>query len=303
MIGCNTLVKKLLITLVFFILISGIALYAQSYQGIYVDGFDRILGNRVKEDSLLNYCKSHGFNALTTYKTKDVERKFKITNPQKGGKILAAFIKRAKQNYGIRSIAMSSEQFSTFRDIVARYNRTRVDTLERVNAFNFEFEFWHRKSTAADGYYCKKYLQAAGCSCDSSGAFKFYLKQLTSIDSLAQTLGVKSEVYIGKPNEGQALAIAEHVDRILVDVYLKKPENAYERALERMNYFSHAQKQVILIPIWGSTDEFMGEWQRAHSLDDANSLFMEDFNKNKKLANSSVRLAGFQWYKYSTMKK
>ena len=105
----------------FFILIDGIitvTAFAQSnagnYKGIYVDGFDKILGNKVKEDSLLNYCKSNGFNALTTYKTKDIEKKIHITNSKTGGKILASFIKRAKTKYGISSFAMSSEQSSYF---------------------------------------------------------------------------------------------------------------------------------------------------------------------------------------------
>ena len=142
------------------ILIFQQVVFSQTYKGLYVDGFDKILGNKVKEDSLLNYCKQKGFNALTTYKTKDIERKIKITNPQKGGKILAAFIKHAKQNFGIISFAMSSEQFTTFKNIVAIYNSSRKDTLEKVNTFNFEFEYWNPHSTAPDGYYCKKYLRA-----------------------------------------------------------------------------------------------------------------------------------------------
>ena len=277
--------------------------FAQSYRGIYVDNFDKILGNRLKEDSLLNYCKSNGFNALCTYKTKDLERKFSITKPQKGGKILASFIKRAKQNYGIVSFAMSSEQFSTFNEIVKVYNLSRIDTLERVNVFNFEFEYWHKRSTAPEGYYCKKYLQPSGCSCDSSGAFKFYRKQIKSIDSLAATMFCKSEVYVGKPTPGQALVIANTVDRILVDVYLKDPEKAYERASDRFDYFAAASKKVTLIPIWGSTHEFLGEWLKSNSIEEADKIFMKDFNAHKTTAQKNCQVPGFQWYKYGTMKR
>lgn len=277
--------------------------FSQSYRGIYVDGFDKILGNKIKEDSLLNYCKSNGFNAMCTYKTKDIERKFNITKPQKGGQLLAAFIKRAKQNYGIVSFGMSSERYSTFRDIVARYNLSRVDTIERVNVFNFEFEYWHKRSTAPQGIYCEKYLKAAKCSCDTAGAFKFYRKQIKSIDSLAATMGIKSEVYVGKPTPGQALVIANTVDRILVDVYLQDPEKAYERASNRIDYFAASSKKVTLIPIWGSTGEFMGEWLKSNSLAEADKIFMKDFNAHKTENQKNCVVAGFQWYKYGTLIK
>ena len=294
----------------FFILIDGIisaTAFAQSnagnYKGIYVDGFDKILGNKVKEDSLLNYCKSNGFNALTTYRTKDIEKKIHITNPKTGGKTLASFIKRAKNNYGIISFAMSSEQYQTFKNVVYKYNASRKDTSERVNVFNFEFEYWNRHSTAVDGYYCKKYLKPSGCSCDTAGAFKFYRKQMKSIDSLAAKQHVKSEVYVGKPTAGQALVIANTVDRVLVDIYLKDPAKAYNRSTDRLTSFGEANKKITIIPIWGSTDEFMGEWQNSHQLSDADKQFMKDFDANKNRQQQNLTIAGFQWYKYSTMKK
>ncbi len=275
---------------------------AKQYRGLYVDGFDKILGNPILEQQLLDYCKKNSFNALCTYKTKDIHKQINITNPNKGGKILASFIKRAKQNYGIESFAMSSERYETFKNIVAEYNRSRIDTIERVNVFNFEFEFWNRHSTAPGGYYCKQYLEAANCDCDSSGAFVYYRKELRRIDSLAHATGVKSEIYVGKPNAGQAKVIANSVDRILVDIYLKKPEKAYERAADRMSYFSSATKTCCIIPIWGSTDEFLGEWQITHKLEEAEKIFMDEFALHSK-EYPLVVIPGFQWYKYSTMKK
>ncbi|MBL0049544.1 MAG: hypothetical protein IPP32_15775 [Bacteroidetes bacterium] len=276
---------------------------AQPYKGLYVDGFDKILGKRPLEDQLLNYCKKNGFNALCTYKTKDIEKQIQISNPKTGGKILASFIKRAKQQYGIISFAMSSEQYDTFNTIIAKYNRTRTDTIERVNVLNFEFEYWNRKSTAPGGYYCTRYLMPTNCSCDTSGAFKFYRVQMFRIDSLAQALGIKSEVYVGKPSRGQAKVIANTVDRILVDVYLKNPEKAYDRAQERLHSFAAVSKKVTIIPIWGSTGEFLGEWQQEHAQDEANKIFLDEYNAKKTELLDHINVAGFQWYKYSTMKK
>lgn len=294
--------KKTLFSLIIYFIAIAFYAHAQQYKGLYVDGFDKILGNKVKEDSLLNYCKANGFNALTTYKTKDIAVKYKITQASKGATILAAFIKRAKRDYAIVSFAMSSEQVSTFANIVAIYNDSRKDTTERVNAFNFEFEYWNPHSTAPDGYYCKKYLKAAGCNCDTSGAFLFYRKQLAELSKLAAKQQVKLEVYVGKPTEGQAQVIAKLINRLLLDCYLKDPAKGYKRATQRLSYFNSAGTTLQVIPIWGSTNEFMGGWLKDHALQEADALFLNEFQKEIS-AYPNLSIAGFQWYKYSTMKK
>ncbi len=294
--------KKILFSLIIYFIATAFYAHAQQYKGLYVDGFDKILGNKVKEDSLLNYCKANGFNALTTYKTKDIAVKYKITQASKGATILAAFIKRAKRDYAIVSFAMSSEQVSTFANTVAIYNDSRNDTTERVNAFNFEFEYWNPHSTAPDGYYCKKYLKAAGCSCDTSGAFLFYRKQLAELSKLAAKQQVKLEVYVGKPTEGQAQVIAKLINRLLLDCYLKDPAKGYKRATQRLSYFNSAGTTLQVIPIWGSTNEFMGAWLKDHALQEADALFLNEFQKEIS-AYPNLSIAGFQWYKYSTMKK
>lgn len=294
--------KKIFFLVLIYFIATAFSTYAQQYKGLYVDAFDKILGNKIKEDSLLNYCKTNGFNALTTYKTKDIAVKYKITQVSKGANVLAAFIKRAKSDYAIVSFAMSSEQVSTFANIVAVYNNSRKDTTERVNAFNFEFEYWNPHSTAADGYYCKKYLKAAGCSCDTSGAFLFYRKQLAELSKLAAKQQVKLEVYVGKPTEGQAQVIAKLINRLLLDCYLKDPAKGYKRATQRLSYFNSAGTKLQVIPIWGSTNEFMGDWQKQHALKEADTLFLNEFQKELS-SYPNLRIVGFQWYKYSTMKK
>ncbi len=298
----HTRILILICSTLIFVFIAAFSAFAQQYKGLYVDAFDKILGNKAKEDSLLNYCKVNGFNALTTYKTKDIAVKYKITKASNGSNVLAAFIKRAKRDFNIVSFAMSSEQFSTFANIVSVYNNSRKDTTERVNAFNFEFEYWNPHSTAPDGYYCKKYLKAAGCSCDTAGAFLFYRRQLTELAKLADEQQVKLEVYVGKPTEGQAQVIAKLVNRLLLDCYLKDPAKGYKRATQRLSYFNSAGTSLQVIPIWGSTNEFMGLWQKQHTLQEADSLFLNDFQKELS-AYPNLSIAGFQWYKYSTMKK
>lgn len=42
-------------------------MYSQNIKGFYVNGFNTILGNTTKEDSLLLFAKNNGFNYLTLY--------------------------------------------------------------------------------------------------------------------------------------------------------------------------------------------------------------------------------------------
>nr|MBP6413653.1 hypothetical protein [Bacteroidia bacterium] len=109
-------------------------------------------------------------------------------------------------------------------------------------------------------------------------------------------------VYVGKPTEGQAQVIAKLINRLLLDCYLKDPAKGYKRATQRLSYFNSAGTKLQVIPIWGSTNEFMGDWQKQHALKEADTLFLNEFQKELS-SYLNLRIVGFQWYKYSTMKK
>ena len=46
----------------------------------------------------------------------------------------------------------------------------------------------------------------------------------------------------------------------------------------------------------------MGEWQKTNDLTDADKLFLKEFEE-EKASFTNLKIAGFQWYKYSTMQR
>ena len=172
-------------------------------RGMYIDGFNTILGNTAKEDSLLHYAQDSSFNYLALYSLHQVNLSNTTT-----ANTMAAFIYKARVTYGITYVGAICETYSGFRDRIGPYNLSRSDDNERFNVFNIEFEFWTQSSVGSGGYYCTQYLQQANCSCDTSGGFQYFISQMHQIDSLAATQSVISETYLGWFNQGQAPQVA-----------------------------------------------------------------------------------------------
>ena len=57
-----------------------IVLKSQNTKGFYVDGFNTILGNTAREDSVLLFAKNNGFNYITLYNVYQVNSATPLTN-------------------------------------------------------------------------------------------------------------------------------------------------------------------------------------------------------------------------------
>ena len=123
------------------------------FRGIYIDSFDNILGNTVKEDSLLQYAADSSYNYLALYDLQTIN----FSNSTQVN-TLASFIRKAKETYGIASIGAVGENYNTFLNKIAPYNANRTNVNEKFDVFNLEFEFWTTASVNPGGYYCTQYL-------------------------------------------------------------------------------------------------------------------------------------------------
>lgn len=283
-----------------------------SYKGIYIDTFDAIVGNTAKEDSLLHYLKDSSFNSIICYRMSSV---ISTTLSSSKNTALAAFLKKARTQYGIKNVLASSESYNTFKTIIAPYNRSRNDTLERFNYYYLEFEFWNSHSTqpvssANNGYYCTTYLNPNGYSCDTSGAFLYYRKMLKSLDSLAMKDGIRSATYVGNPNQGQCKFIANTVDLLLCDNYTANLSSIFSNVKTRFSYFGSTSKTLQIVPIFASYSpggNFMGDWLAKaptgpHSEKGLyNYYFLPRYNAETGAWKSKLNLIGYQWYRYSGM--
>ncbi|MCC7232392.1 MAG: T9SS type A sorting domain-containing protein [Bacteroidia bacterium] len=291
--------KQYLRNLFILLLLSGSA-YAQTpaLRGIYIDDFSQILGNSVKEDSLLDYAQDSSYNYLALYDIHAIN-----FNSSSSVAALASFIRRARENYGIQYIGAVGENFNTFQTKVGPYNSSRTNTLEKFNVFNLEFEFWTSSSVNPGGYYCTQYLQPNNCNCDSSGGFRFFISQMHKIDSLASLQGAISETYLGWFNQGQAQQIVQNVDRILLHAYRVDNTSVFGYSKTRLGYLASLHVPVTVAAIFSSEPVFMGPWLQSHAQIEAYNRYLQDFNADNSSWKPYIQLAGYHWFDYEFMPK
>ncbi|MBP6334786.1 MAG: T9SS type A sorting domain-containing protein [Bacteroidia bacterium] len=267
-------------------------------RGLYIDEFSQILGNSTKEDSLLDYAQDSSFNYLALYELHAIS----FTNATKVNQ-LASFIRRARENFGVQYVGAVGESYSTFQSKIAPYNNGRTNSNEKFNVFNLEFEFWISASVNSGMYYCTQYLIPNGCSCDTSGAFKFFMSQIKKIDSLATIQGALSETYVGWFNQGQGQQIGANLDRVLLHAYRTDASSVYGYSKARLSYLASSNQQVDVVPIFSSEPDFMGPWMSSHSKTEPFTQFVADFNADNAAWKPYIRLLGYHWFDYGFMPK
>ncbi len=274
--------------------------YSQStsLRGMYINGFDNILGNTIKEDSLLQYMQDSSYNYMALYDLHTLD--FSSSNDMN---MLSTFISRARTNFGVQHVGAVGESFSFFRDKIKPYNNAHTNANEKFDVFNLEFEFWTTSSVQAGGYYCVNYLQQAGCNCDTAGAFHYYIGILHSIDSLAAAMGVMSETYLGWFNQGQAKQIQPIVDRILLHAYRVDNTSVFSYSKTRLGYLASNNQTVNVAPIFSSEPIFMGPWLGSHSQIEAYNKYETDFTNDNSSWKPYINILGYQWFDWGYMPK
>lgn len=273
---------------------------SQTVKGLYVDNFSNILGDIPAEDSLLNYAQTNGFNYLALYELHLVHAQYDMTNFSSIAP-LAAFINRAKTQYGIQQVGAVAENYWFFLNRVHVYNQAHPNVNEKFDVYNLEFEFWIAASTGPSSYYFTTYLQPGGYPCDTSGAFQFYKSELRQIDSLANTIGKISETYVGWPTVGQCHQISALTDRVLVHAYVTNDNVAYGYTQTRLSYFGTAAAPTDIIVIFSSESAFMGPWLASNQEAQAYTTYSADFAAETAGWTSGINLIGYQWFAYTFM--
>ncbi|QJW91204.1 hypothetical protein HNV11_18390 [Spirosoma taeanense] len=254
------------------------------YRGVYVDGFNAILGNSSLEDSLLNWCAGHNFNAISLYDLNTIMGDERYSD-------LARFIQKARLTYGIGQVAAVRGTSANFTQN-AGYDASRGDLNERFTTYNLENEWWNN-----------------GPACD----FSCYTSILQSMSNKARNASprITSEAYIGwflNPSGQdlqQAKTLVRWLDRILVHDYRTYPQFGYMQS--RLSYLGRAaqsQNRVIdVIVLFSAEPEFMQDYfsvsGQNHSFDEAYADIVNQFNAASFNGKNNVRLIGYQIFDYS----
>ncbi len=280
---------------------------AQNVKGLYVNGFNSILGNQLREDSLLRFAENNGFNYLTLYEVHLVHNANPLTNIS-SAQTFANFISKAKTQFGINQVGVAAENYWFFSNVIAVYNQQHAALTEKVDVYNFEFEFWIPSSVENGAYYCSTYLQPNSLTCDTAGAFQFYKKNLHQIDSLANANGQISEAYFGFFNTGQGNQIVQTgVDRVLLSIYLPTSNYSvsyqYNYVKPRLQNLASSQTEIKVLPIYSAEPSFMQSWVVSNPFFDPFATLNNSLQAETAIWKNYINLEGIQWFAYSFLPK
>lgn len=255
-----------------------------AYRGIYVDGFNGILGNKSREDSLLNWCVSSNINALSLYDLNTVMDLGRYTD-------LALFMQKARTTFGINQIAAVRGTAANFQQN-AGYDASRINLNERFTTYNLENEWWN------NGPYCN-------FTCYTS------ILQAMSKKATAASPRITTEAYIGwfqnptGQDLQQAKTLVRWLDRILVHDYRPNPQFGYMQSrLSTIGKAAQSQNRTMdIIVLFSAEPEFMQNYYSVsgqnHSFDDAYTDIVNQFNAATFTGKNNVRLIGYQVFDYS----
>jgi hypothetical protein len=293
------------ITLIFYLLFSSNGGWSQTVKGFYVDDFHTILGNVAREDSLLTFAQNNGFNYLMLYNLHTINQQNSLTNTSSAA-LLANFIYKAKTQFAILEIGGGSENFEFIRDIIHVYNSQHINPLEKIDVYNLEFEWWNAALVDTGGYYCQSYLSPNGDTCTIDGAFQYSSNMLYRIDSLANSAGLKSEVYLGWFDDQQAVGlVATGVDRIFLHIYIPSitfsQTQQYNYVDDRLRSLGLTNQVVKVLPLYSSEPSFMQNWVTTNYYYLPFDLLETSLQNETGSWKSTIQLEGIQWFTYSYM--
>ena len=275
-----------------------------SERTLYVDEFYFILGDKEKEDLLLNFTISNGFDEIILYDLHKINKHYPLADASKNV-ILANFICKAKKEFGIKNVGGSGESSDFFIKAIHAYNVSRNDVAEKFDSYNLEYEYWKEDNSKDGGYYCENYLKKTGKPCNRKGTFDFFIKSLKIMKLLAKKNShpVKVEAYVGRYNQDEIHKISKYVDKLLIHVYVKSPESGLNYVYKRLEYLAEVEKKPKVSIIYSSEILFMGGWLKFNSLKEGEKIFIDAIkNRNSKLLNE-IDFTNFTYYNYNQLSK
>lgn len=311
--------KNVTLLLVLFLAFS---MHLNAQRTLYINGFFEILEDPSEQNELLEFCQDKGITGLLLYDLHKVHNKYDLTNSNTNT-ILADFISKAKNDYGIISVGGTGENPNSFINVIDPYNNSRSNADEKIDIYNLEFEFWNENAinnTNGNGNnYCAAYLEPNNLSCDIVGAFDFFISTLKVMRTLASNNPhpITTEAYLGWLKESyetdaiateRAIAITNNLDRLRLHAYVGTPDqapgsgSAFGYSSGRLRMFAEGRSDLDLSIIFSAEQEFMQEWLLNNSLQAAENIYTTDWNNESENWTTNFNLKGFTYYNYGHTK-
>jgi hypothetical protein len=271
---------------------------------LYVDNFSNIVGNPSKEDKLLLFAKRNNFKTLILYQLNKVDTKWNLTDPRKNN-ILSEFITKAKTKFSIQNVGASGESASFFTTIVNPYNNSRNKAVEKFDIYNLEYEYWSKKASGPNGYYCVNYLEENAISCTRNGSFKYFIANLKELQKLSKNNvhDIKIEAYLAFYSQKEISSIVKYCDRLIIQTSGKSPAVSYKFAKKSLDYLSKINSQIKTSILYSTKMDNMGYWFKTNSLETGEQKFFKSMKINSPKQRNSINFDGFSYHTYSFLEK
>jgi hypothetical protein len=294
-------VKKKLLCLFFIFFFAKLFCYQRT---LYVDNFNSILGNSAKEDKLLFFAKKNDFSTLMLYQLNKVDKRFSLSDPRRNN-ILAEFISKAKTKFSIQEIGASGECASFFTDTINLYNKTRNKADEKIDLYNLEYEYWSKKASGEDGYYCINYLEENKIPCNRAGSFKYFIANLKELRVLSKESkhDIKIMAYVGYYTKKEISQITKYCDRLIIHAYGKTPKLSFNSAKNSLTQLFKINSKIRASILLSTRMDKLGYWLKFESLGSCETQFLKEMNTVNINLRKKLNLDGFSYNSYSFLEK
>ncbi|MFY7826718.1 MAG: hypothetical protein ACOVQ4_06310 [Flectobacillus sp.] len=250
------------------------------YRGVYLDSLKYIVGDQGKENSVLQWCQYNNFTTVTCYDL------YTLLATSAGYPKVAAFIRKAREQYGITTVTACMGSASAFSGMINTYNNSRTDSVERFNYSNLELEWWNKAAT-----------------------YKKYLSELQGIKAWgdAKTPRIPTETYIGwfqNPTGQeltQATGIVNNTDRVLVHAYQTIPTFNYMKSrLQWLGKAAMAQNKVQkVVFLFSAEPSFSFNYFVNNSFDQTFLKVLSEYEAASFTGKDNLEIIGYQIFAQS----
>jgi hypothetical protein len=234
-----------------------------------------ILGDVSKEGLVLAFVAAHGIESLALY---DLDA---ILGDATLATQLLSFLDRARMQ-GILEVNAIADATQSSWDAIAAFQKQS----KPFDGLVTEIEFWNAGATFAQFTDTLSYVRSLAMQSRSGG-------------------GMRLGAYIGWPTQAQVNAMLPLLDRLYVHVYVPSPEMAYAYGQTRFGWIAAGNTSLgTAVDVWpifsaegmqwsAGAEHFMGDWLSTHTLDQAETIFLTDWEANPP---GKVKVTGFQYY-------
>lgn len=271
---------------------------------LYVDNFINIIGSPSKEDKLLLFAKKNNIKTLILYQLNKVDKIWNLKDPRKNN-ILSEFINKAKTKFSIQNVGASGESSSFFTNVIDPYNKTRNNADEKFDIYNLEYEYWSKKASGPNGYYCVNYLKSNASPCTREGSFNYFIENLKALKKLSKNNihPIKIEAYLGYFSQKEITAIVKYCDRLIIQTSGKTPNTSYKFAKKSLTLISNSSSNIKTSILYTTRMDQMGHWFKTNSLKSSEQQFFNAMNTNNVQLKAKLNLDGFSYHTYSFLEK